>query len=313
MKFFYCITVFLLVVAAILGNGFNRVLQFPREASFDHYVLLKPNFTDVEEKISVCSWIKFYQTDGYRYWFSYAAEKDEYSFNHLMFSNHPDGQVNFLSKHLPNTHINFTPYLWQHHCFVWDTVSEHAELFLNGKRASGDIRPTGSRLPAGGTLVLGLEQDCVGGCWEKGEEFGGEIYGLYILKRRLTSREIKDMYDAGMCDRPVSDPDVVLTWEDFLGAERNGQVQEISAGCSVWDKLNDFVGQTVTSRLIAYLEGNTQEKEKESTKTAKSKKKGGGNKSTTRSTTNWGKILEFFIDQEISQQFISHLKRHHKF
>lgn len=309
MNFIVCISSFLLAVPAIEDSSYNKVLQFPREASFSHYVTLKPDFSEVEKEISVCSWVKFYRTDSQRVWFSYATATN---FNTLFFSSNPAAQAAFLGKELPNTNVKFTPYLWQHQCFIWDTVSEHAELFLDGKRVGEGITPTGSKLPAGGTLVLGLEQDCLGGCWEKGEEYGGEIYGLQILKRRLTPAEIKDMYEAGICDKPTSNPDEVITWKDFLDAERHGNVKEISGGCSVWDRLNDFVGEVISPALIIYLEGGKQEEDEEEGTPKKKKKKKSGSKKPG-SITDWGKILENFINQKISRELISHLKRHHKF
>ena len=64
-----------------------------------------------------------------------------------------------------------------------------------------------------------------------------------------------------MCDKPASDPDVVITWGDILDAERHGNVREISAGCSVWDRLHDFVGDVISQGLITYLEGGNKEGE----------------------------------------------------
>ena len=74
MKFLFCIV--LLIVSTAEGSGFNRVLQFPREVSLENYVLLQPDFNDIQEELSVCGWIKFYRTDpddNHRYWFSYAT------------------------------------------------------------------------------------------------------------------------------------------------------------------------------------------------------------------------------------------------
>ena len=71
MKVFLCIVT--LIVSTAQGSGFNRVLQFPREVSLENYVMLQPDFNDIQEKLTICGWVKFYRTDGNRYWFSYAT------------------------------------------------------------------------------------------------------------------------------------------------------------------------------------------------------------------------------------------------
>ena len=55
------------------GRGFDKVLQFPKEVSLENYVILRPDFTEIKERFSICAWVKFYRTDGNRYWFSYAT------------------------------------------------------------------------------------------------------------------------------------------------------------------------------------------------------------------------------------------------
>lgn len=79
MKFLVCTVLVLVLVtpsnSRTLGGGFNKVLQFPREVSLENYVLLTPDFTEVQEALSICGWVKFYRTDAFRYWLSYSTGK----------------------------------------------------------------------------------------------------------------------------------------------------------------------------------------------------------------------------------------------
>jgi len=77
MRFFIGTVLILVLVtpARTLGGGFNKVLQFPREVSLSNFVLLRPDFTQIQEELSICSWVKIYRTDHVRYWFSYNIGK----------------------------------------------------------------------------------------------------------------------------------------------------------------------------------------------------------------------------------------------
>ena len=45
--------------------------------------------------------------------------------------------------------------------------------------------PAGSSIQGGGTLVLGQEQDSVGGDFDLGQAFSGKIYELNVFKVRF--------------------------------------------------------------------------------------------------------------------------------
>jgi hypothetical protein len=170
----------------------------------------------------------------------------------MIFGDRVIGQ-HFLGDTMRGASSDFATFTWLHTCFTWSSVTEYEELYLNGQRLSSELTPTGSKFPTNGTLVLGQEQDTPGGGFALEQAFGGEIYRLQILKRKLSAEEVGDMYEGGVCDYPPPSEDVVLDWEDFLDAKRFGKVEEISAGCSKWDILGNFMGQEISADLIAYL------------------------------------------------------------
>ena len=162
----------------------------------------------------------------------------------------------FLGYDMQGPSDNYATFTWHHTCFSWSYASQLEELYLNGEKIAEELTPDNIKLPTGGTLVLGQEQDSPGGGFDINQAFGGEIYRLEIFKRKLSAGEVLDMYQAGMCDYPASSEDVVVNWEDFLDAKRSGEVKVVSAGCSRWDILKSFVGQEITSSMIAFLERN---------------------------------------------------------
>jgi len=239
-------------VSTAQGSGFNRVLQFPREVSLENYVMLQPDFNDIQEELTICGWVQFYRTEGGRYWFSYATGGGD---NQILFGNQVN-QQHFLGNPMPTDYYTkpLTTFTWYHTCFSWNAGSQYEELYLNGDKVSERISAANSKLPTGGTLVLGQEQDTPGGGFALNQAFGGEIYGLQVFKRKLSGAEVEDMYKAGICNYPTPSEGVVIDWEDFLDAQRYGKVEEISAGCSKWEILRNFVGQEITPELISYFE-----------------------------------------------------------
>ena len=52
---------------------------------------------------------------------------------------------------------------WQHVAVTWDSYTGHTVLYLDGVRIWQALRNSGGSIPPAGTLVIGREQDCVGG------------------------------------------------------------------------------------------------------------------------------------------------------
>jgi hypothetical protein len=148
---------------------------------------------------------------------------------------------------------NFPTFVWQHICFTWSAASQLKVLYINGQKVAEEITATGRKITSGGVLILGQDQDTVGGGFQISQTFGGEIYRLQISKKKISAEEVVGMYKAGICDYPADSQDIVMDWEDFLDAKRYGKVDEVSAGCSKWDILKDFEGQEISPALISYL------------------------------------------------------------
>ena len=139
---------------------------------------------------------------------------------------------------------------WYHFCVVWSSASSLMEFHVNGVLVKSHVTTTSRLSNSGGTLVVGQDQDSLGGGFALNQAFGGEIYQLNVFSRALRIEEIAAMYYDGRCSRLASSlvHDVVVGWEEFLGATRSGAVQEVSAEC---DERN-FLGK-VTQLVMQEL------------------------------------------------------------
>ena len=83
----------------------------------------------------------------------------------------------------------------------------------------------GQEIRGGGVLVLGQDQDSVGGSFEAAESFVGEMTGVNIWDHVITDQEIARM--SRSCLTGVGN---VFQWRDFK-AHLKGSVQIIKPSC----------------------------------------------------------------------------------
>ncbi|NXO82709.1 AGRD2 protein, partial [Sitta europaea] len=102
-------------------------------------------------------------------------------------------------------HGHHSPYLpvfradgeWHHFCVTWQQENGTWAMFADGKRrasASG-LCPVGPSAPqailAQGTFIIGQDQDSLGGTFRAKESFSGNITGLHIWQKVLSTEQIE--------------------------------------------------------------------------------------------------------------------------
>jgi cysteine-rich repeat protein len=68
---------------------------------------------------------------------------------------------------------------WHHIAVTWRSSDGATKLYDNGRLLWSVTRAKGQRLPSGGTLVIGREQDCEGGCFDSREGASGDVQGSW--------------------------------------------------------------------------------------------------------------------------------------
>lgn len=65
---------------------------------------------------------------------------------------------------------------WYHIAVTWESETGAWEIYMNGiKKEHGEGLATGTTIPGGGVLIIGQEQDCLGGCFSPDQEFIGKL------------------------------------------------------------------------------------------------------------------------------------------
>lgn len=163
-----------------------------------------------------------------RTWFSYASSDN--GDNEIWLSD--SGYVNYIFQDY-NANVRKQAHVkkgeWYHYCECWDFNSKTADIYHNGKRSGSISSPAWRKLDNNGNVVLGQDQDIMGGRFVISQSFGGEIQKLNMFSKKLSSSEVSEMYSAGRCSDTVekSHASRELKWEDILKVPTTGDIQII--------------------------------------------------------------------------------------
>ncbi|XP_077327323.1 C-reactive protein-like [Lithobates pipiens] len=183
------VLVLLLVVSVSLAQEDmeRKVFVFPKETNTAH-VILRPTITKPLKKVSVC--LRSY-TDLSRYYstFSLATPGKDNAF--LIFFQPP----NTFSMHINQADTNFKTDSetldWRHICVTWDSDTGLIQLWVNGKLYPRKASMKGSSIAPEASIVLGQEQDSIGGGFESVQSFLGEISDVHMCDYILTSEDVQ--------------------------------------------------------------------------------------------------------------------------
>uniref|UniRef100_A0A3Q3KAU7 Pentraxin (PTX) domain-containing protein n=2 Tax=Monopterus albus TaxID=43700 RepID=A0A3Q3KAU7_MONAL len=226
----------------------DSMLFFP-SASLENYVTFFSTFPDLPE-FSVCLWLRV-ENSHVGTLLSYATDDND---NQLVlygrnvsassssfqpfYSSSPPSPFSYPIASSPS--LDFVlgdpvyrslPVLllldahWHHLCVLWSSIQGRFWHY-NDRRltSSGSNFRKGWEIPGGGTVVLGQEQDSVGGGFDPTEGFAGQVAGFRVWNRVLSPLEVEGVAEGKGVPRGV-----VLGMEDIK--EVHGEVQQVACEC----------------------------------------------------------------------------------
>lgn len=114
---------------------------------------------------------------------------------------------------------------WHHLCIVWSSIQGRFWHYIDQRlTSSGSNFRKGWEIPGGGSVVLGQEQDTVGGGFDPAEGFSGQVAGFRVWNRVLSPSEVEGVAQGRGVPRGV-----VLDMEDIK--EVHGEVQQVACEC----------------------------------------------------------------------------------
>ena len=115
---------------------------------------------------------------------------------------------------------------WHQICFVWENSNGSWKLYQDGKEtAHGHGVAKNHEVVPGGSLVLGQDQDKVGGGFDSSQAFVGDLSGVNMWNEVLSGEEISSM--SKQCHSGEGN---VFEWSDFKSyVHGNAKVVEPSS------------------------------------------------------------------------------------
>ncbi|XP_012693732.1 mucosal pentraxin-like isoform X2 [Clupea harengus] len=187
MQKLFIISILCAACCAVPQDLSGKMFTFPVESNTAHVRLLpsRVNF----KSVTVCL---RYLTDLTRNYalFSMASRSSANDFlifktaNKGRFDVHTRGKVSSF-RGLPDE-----PNTWYSSCSTWDSNSGLAQVWINGNPSTSGVGFKGN-LDGAPNIVLGQEQDSVGGGFDAGQSFVGMITDVHMWDYALSACELQ--------------------------------------------------------------------------------------------------------------------------
>ncbi|XP_035253354.1 pentraxin-4-like [Anguilla anguilla] len=203
-------------------------LTFP-SASTHNYVTFKKGFATGVHELSVCTWLRVGAGAGYiGTLLSYATEDNDNKLVLYGRNSTRRGSLDFVIGDPVYRELPVEGMLdgnWHHLCVVWSSIEGRFWHYTDRRLTSTGSRfRKGYEIPAGGAVVLGQEQDAVGGGFDEAEAFVGSLAGFAAWDRALSPGEVSEVATGRGLPRGA-----VLTLDDIR--QPNGDVRLVRCDC----------------------------------------------------------------------------------
>ncbi|KAG9338078.1 hypothetical protein JZ751_027156 [Albula glossodonta] len=185
-----------LLVLLVLIAGCNsqaqdlsgKVLVFPKR-SYSDYVTLKPNKTDGGLKaMTVC--LRFISDD-----------KNGQTLFSMATSGHHNTPLLYKYADRYEVHMRATSLLfyglpnemnkWHSYCFTWESITGLVQLWVDGVGSMKQMAHKSGSVEANPSIILGQDQDKVGGGFSSSESFVGNIKDVHVWDYVISDCEVQ--------------------------------------------------------------------------------------------------------------------------
>ncbi|NXA50664.1 PTX4 protein, partial [Nothocercus julius] len=205
--------------------GVGSVLLFPN-SSVENVAVLRAGLRVGLRALSLCTWVST-PAPYLGTLLSYATEDNDNKLVVHGWDRGLPGSMHFVIgdpefRELPVTWL--LDGKWHHLCLTWSSEQGKFRFYVDRRLlAAGSGFQQGYEIPAGGSLVLGQEQDELGGDFDPSEAFVGRLAGLALWSRALVPGEV-----ASLATGQGLPPGALLTLAD---ASLQGWVRRVECAC----------------------------------------------------------------------------------
>ena len=176
-------------VSSPLVNDPNKAIS--TGAGTDHYIRKSSFNAFSTTAVSAEFWMKSSDKNNSGSPISYAVGNMD---NEFLIYNYQNLGIYVNGSHV-DTGISLTNGNWHHVVITWQSSGGTTKLYVDKSLVYSGNLQAGSSIHAGGTLVLGQEQDSVGGNFDPSQTFVGSLDEVAIYSHVLSASQIASHYD----------------------------------------------------------------------------------------------------------------------
>jgi hypothetical protein len=190
----------------------------------DQQVLINRNFQGFPDKaFTVEFWMLSTDTCNAGVPFSYAVGGYERGDNSVMIGDYNNWVISIMEDEgvvgSQYSGVSSADGRWHHIAVTWESATGETHLYDNGNLSWKLYRAQGKLIPSGGSLIIGREQDCPGGCFDSAagaagdvsvaqeygaQDFFGLIDELRIWKRVRSAEEIRGAMKSHLAEKSIT-------------------------------------------------------------------------------------------------------------
>ena len=137
------------------------------------------------------------------YWMRTSATNDGSTFSYASAGSTNDFLILFSSQQFHFyrdaanvlSPISVNDGLWHHIVVTWESTGGNLDLYVDGTIAFSTVLAAGQPLTPGGTIVIGQDQDLIGGGFSNTQAYNGDLDDYRIYSRILTPTEVQQLYN----------------------------------------------------------------------------------------------------------------------
>ena len=175
--------------ATWVNGKFGKALSFD---GVDDYVDCGNDFTSISAEFTIELWMKTSDTSDTRTPISYATTHSD---NEILLYNYKNFGL-YVGNSAVGTGVSANDGKWHHIVWTWKSSGGETKLYKDGSLVYSGTLQSGYTINHGTDrrLIIGQEQDSVGGSFQTSQAFNGIIDEVRIYNRALSENEIKMLY-----------------------------------------------------------------------------------------------------------------------
>ncbi|XP_013780657.1 C-reactive protein 1.1-like [Limulus polyphemus] len=186
-------TLFWLLSTSLKEGEISSCIIFPPSTTTSFPRLVMVETLPTLQEFTLCYWFKIHRLDKRLHIFSYAHDAQS---NEILTYVDVENVIGFYVSGTPELQVQCPYYLrigkWHHVCYVWSSWEGQATLVVDSFGCHGNKTGMhkGGTVRSGGALVLGQDQDKVGGGFDPKQNMEGRLSELHLWDSALNSEQI---------------------------------------------------------------------------------------------------------------------------